>query len=128
MEIIGNAIQVGLLISILTFPILVMSKGYGFARVNIICIPLIWLLVIAAAYWPHFYSDFRLWLMGFNPDAVFGAERLQSVPAELHELAMRLYSSNTGISWPVKAIGGSILMTPYPTLVWGVRALIKRIK
>lgn len=128
MDTISNAVQVGLLVSILAIPVFVMTKGYSFAKTNVISIPLMWLLVIATAYWPLFYSDFRLWLMGFNADAVFGAEKLQHVAPELHELAMRLYSSNVGISWPVKAISGAILTAPYPALIWGIRALVKRIK
>lgn len=128
MEILGNVIPIGLIVLIIAIPILAVLKSYGFLRVNIVSIPLIWLLVTAVAYWPHFYADIRLELMGFDFKGAYSAERLRNIPVELHKEALRLYRSDIGIGWSAQAIIGCVLLAPYPTIVWGAGALVKYIK
>lgn len=128
MEILGIAIQLGFLIAIVVIPIIGASKGYGFIRVNIVSLPIICFLIVLLAYWPHFYTDLRLELMGFDFEGMSDAERARSVLPEMRKEATALYWSNMGIGWPLKAIFGIALLAPYPTLVWGGTVLVKYIR
>lgn len=125
MEALGFAIQIGFLAAIVATPIVVVSKGYGVVRVNIVSLPLICSLIALAAYWPHFYSDLRLELMGFDFEGMNDAERARNVLPELREEATTLYWSNMGVGWPLRMIYGIALFLPYPTVVWGGGVLIK---
>jgi len=127
MEVFGIVIQFGILVLIIAIPIVTVSKGYGFIQVNVISIPLICLLIVAGAFWPHFYSDFMLELMRFDFGGMNDVERVRNVSPELQGEATRLYWSNMGIGWPLKAIIGMVLLVPYPSLIWGAGFLVRRI-
>ena len=128
MEILGIVVHFALLAAIVVVPIIVVSKGYDFLWTNIISLPIICFLLVLMAYWPYFYTDFRLELMGFNFDGMSEAERVRNVLPELREEAKELYWSNMGIGWPLKAIFGIVLFTPYPTVIWGCESLIKNVR
>ncbi|WP_416768234.1 hypothetical protein ACM66T_07520 [Sulfurimonas sp. ST-25] len=125
MEILGIVVHFGLLATIVLVPIFVVSKGYDFLWTNAISLPIICFFLVLMTYWPHFYTDFRLELMGFNFDATSDAERVRNVLPELQEKAKALYWSNMGIGWPLQAIFGMVLFAPYPTAIWGCGALVK---
>ena len=128
MEILGIAIQIVFLMLIISTPIITVLKGYGFFRVNLISIPFIFLVVVVGAYWPHFYTDFRLELMGFDFDGMNDSERAINVSPELREEATRLHWSNMGIGWPLQALLGMVFVAPYPSLVWCAGVLVKYVK
>ena len=128
METLGIAISIGLVALIVAYPIYVVSKGQGFVRTNLISIPIIFVLVIAGAYWPHFYKDVRLELMGFDFEGMSDEERTRHVSPERKGEAINLYWSLMGIGWPLKAIIGIVILLPYPTVVWLVGGLAKRIR
>ena len=50
MDTLGFGIQMRLIAMIVMIPIVFVKKGYGFFRVNLISIPLIFLFIIMAAY------------------------------------------------------------------------------
>jgi len=126
MDALGSCIQMGLITMIVVIPIVFVRKGYGFLKVNLISIPLIFLFVIMLAYWPHFYDNFRLELMGFDFEGMSDAERAQNVAPELRDEATRLYWSHMGIGWPLKAIFGMIFVLPITSIVWWLNHLITR--
>lgn len=128
METLGIAIQLGLLAAIVAIPIIGVSKGYSFVRLNAISLPLICFLIALTAYWPHYYSDLRLEHMGFDFEGMSAAERAKNVLPESQEEATELYWSKMGLGWPLKAIFGIVLFAPYPTLVWGGSVLVKQIR
>lgn len=128
MEALGIATQMGFLALIFAIPIRVVLKGYGFVRVNIVSLPLICILISLAAYWPHFYSELRLEMMGFDFSGMNDAERARNVLPELREEATKLYWSNSGVGWPLKAIFGIALFAAYPTIVWCAGVLVKYVR
>ena len=128
METVSIAIQLGLLAAIVAIPIIGVSKGYSFVRLNAISLPLICFLIALTAYLPRYYSDFRLELMEFDFEGVSDAERARNVLPESREEATALYWSKMGIGWALKAIFGIVLFAPYPTLVWGGSVLVKQIR
>ena len=126
MDVLGFSIKMGLIVMVVVIPIVFTRKGYGFFRVNLICIPLIFLFVIMIAYWPHFYDSFRLELMDFDFEGMNDVERARNVAPELRDEATRLYWSNMGIGWPLKAIFGMVFALPITSIVWWLRHLTKR--
>lgn len=128
METLSLAIQIGFLAAIAAMPIYCVSKGCGFIRINTVSIPLICILIALLAYWPHFYSDLRLELMGFDFEGMSDEERARNVLPELRDEATSLYWSNMGIGWPLRAILGMVIISPYPTVVWGAGVLIKYVQ
>lgn len=128
MEALGIAIQLGLLSAIVAIPIIGVARGHGFVRLNAISLPLICFLIALTAYWPHFYSDLRLELMGLDFGGMSDAERARNVLPESREEATALYWSNMGIGWPLKAIFGMVLFAPYPTVVCGGGVLVKHVR
>jgi len=128
MEVLGIAIHIGFFVAIFVIPIVGVSKCYGFVRLNAISLPLICFLMTLVAYWPHFYSDLRLELMGFDFEGMSDTERARNVLPETREEATALYWSNMGIGWPLKAIFGMVLFAPYPTVVWGGSVLVKHVR
>lgn len=128
MEALGIAIQFGFLAAIVAIPIIGVVRDYGFVRLNAISLPIICFLIALAAYWPHFYSDLRLELMGFDFGGMSDAERARNVLPESGEEATALYWSNMGIGWPLKAIFGMVFFAPYPTVVWGGGMLVKHVR
>jgi hypothetical protein len=74
--------------------------------------------LILGAYWPHFYTEVRLELMGYDALGMSEGERLQNVVPEKHEIATQLYWSNMGVGWPLKAMIWMVILLPYPFIVW----------
>ena len=128
MEPLGIGIQFVFITLIILTPLIFVIKGYGFIKANMTSIPFIFLVVFIGAYWPHFYANFQLELMGFDFDGMNDIERARNVAPELRGEATKLYWSNMGIGWPLKAIFGMVLVTPYPSVVWCFLAIIKYIK
>jgi len=75
-------------------------------------------MLIVGAYWPHFYTEVCLDLMGYDSLGMSETERLQNVVPEMHEEATQLYWSNMGVGWPMKAIIWMVILLPYPLIVW----------
>ena len=128
MEALGIGIQIVFIALIILVPIISVFKGYGFLRANMISIPFIFLVVVIGAYWPHFYADLRLELMGFDFEGMNDVERARNVALELRGEATKLYWSNMGIGWPLKAIFGMLFVALYPSTFWCVVAIVKYIK
>lgn len=75
-------------------------------------------MLIIGGYWPHFYTEVRLDLMGYDSLGMSEAERLQNVAPEMHEQATQLHWSNMGVGWPLKVIIWMVILLPYPLIVW----------
>ena len=118
MALIGNLVRDGILFALLATPWLVAlrvlnaKKLSQFLRINLISFPIIFILVALLAYWPHFYRDFRLSLMGFYSDSMSNAERVRQVAPESRELANNLYQSGMGIGWTLQALIGMVIFFP----------------
>lgn len=136
MALIGNLVRDGILLALLATPWLVafrVSKQKPFSqflRINLISLPIIFALIALLAYWPHFYRDFRLSLMGFDFDGMSAAERVRQVAPESRELANNLYQSGMGIGWTLQAIIGMVIFFPYPfvitIIIFGTRRWLRR--
>ncbi|MES9900747.1 MAG: hypothetical protein ABW148_17255 [Sedimenticola sp.] len=118
METLGIAISIGLVALIVAIPIYAVSKGLSFVRSNLFSIPIILCLVTVGAYWPHFYKDLRLEMMGVNREGMTDVQRTRNVSPGLQGEAIELYWSLMGVGWPFKAIIGMVLIAPYPSVVW----------
>ncbi|GAA0706054.1 MULTISPECIES: hypothetical protein [Vreelandella] len=127
METLGIAISLVMAGLIIATPIYCVAKSRSFIRLNLISIPIIFTLVIAGAYWPHFYKDVRLEMMGLDFDGMSDEERTRNVTPEQKEEAIELYWSLMGIGWPLQAIIGMVLVLPYPSTVWLVGFGAKRV-
>ena len=128
MDILSILIQIFLLVLIIGCPIITVLKGYGYIRVNIISLPLIFIFLCLIAYWPQFYTDLKLELIGFDFDAMNDTARTINVSQELKEEAIRLYWSNMGLGWPLKAMLAMVFLIPYPSIIYGFKILINVIK
>ena len=113
---------------IILIPIILTAKGNSSLRVIMISYPLIFLFVILGAYWPHFYADVRLELMGFDFEGMNDAERMRNVKLDLRAEASKLYSSNMGIGWPLRAMLRMIFIAPYPIVVCIFAGIIRYIR
>lgn len=127
METLGIVVSIGIAALIIAAPIYAVLKGSGFFRTNLISIPVIFALVTAGAFWPHFHKDVRLKLMGVNSEGMSYEERTRNVPPEKKGEAEDLYWSLMGIGWPLQAIIGMVIVSPYPSVVWLVGWLARRI-
>ena len=118
MKILGSAVELLMLVIIVSAPIICICRGYGFIKLHLVSVPIIFFTIILAAYWPHFYADLRLDLIGFDFNGMSDAERARDVVPEMREEATRLYSSNMGIGWPLKVIIWMTVLLPYPSIIW----------
>jgi hypothetical protein len=66
--------------------------------------------------------------MDFDFDGMSDVERARNVAPELRELATKLYWSHMGIGWPLKAMIGMALLSPYPTAVWILSLVLRKIR
>jgi len=121
-------IQIVLMVIVVLIPIITSIWCDDFIGVNLISLPLMFLCLVLWAYWPHLYADLRLYQIGFNFDGMNDAQRALNVSVELKDEATKLYWSNMGIGWPLKAIIGAIILTPYPSIVFGGKSLFMFIK
>ena len=128
METFGIIIQIGIFVTIIISPIIILRKNKSFIKTNLLAIPIISLLVIIGSYWPHFYKDIRLVSMGVNVEGMNKAERTINVEPELKEKAEELYWSLMGIGWPLKAIFGIVLFVLYPSILYIVNRAWKQLK
>ena len=128
METIGFLVTSLLLIFIAASPAVAVANGYGFVKGLVVSLPICIILIITLYWWNDYYPDFRLEMMGFDFNGVSDSERLRNVPLELQAKATKLYYSRFGIGWPLKAIFGMVLVTPYILVVLGGAVAIKRLR
>jgi len=128
METTQNIIMLGILLSILSFPIFIVRKNYRFIKTNFISIPIISMLIALGAISPHFFKDIKLWKMNVNIEGVTAAERTKNVKPELRAEAEELYWSLMGVGWPIPAIFWIILMLPYTSIIFGIKILFRWVK
>ena len=128
METLGFIVELLILITIVFTPIVCVRKNYSFLKLYLVSVPIIFFILILGAYWPHFYTDVRLDLMGFEFDGMSDAERVKNVVPEMREEATRLYRSNMGIGWPMKAIIWMVILLPYPLIIWLFALGYKKLK
>ncbi|MEM8504875.1 MAG: hypothetical protein AAF716_17180 [Cyanobacteria bacterium P01_D01_bin.1] len=135
MELLGLVVQGGLLCMIFVVPWVLalrrsrQRKFLQFVRVNLISLPIIFVLLALLAYWPEFFREFRLSQMNFDMYGMSEAERVQQVAPELRELANEIYmSSSYGIGWPLKAMMVMVMFLPYPSGVLMLVFLARAIK
>ena len=118
METLGFIVELLILTTIFFTPIVCVYKNYSFVKLYLVSVFIISFMLIAAAYWPDFFTNVRLYLMGFDFDGMSDAERVQNVAYKMRGEAVKLYLSNMGIGWPLKAIFAIIIFLPYPLIVW----------
>jgi len=128
METLGFIVELLILTTIFFTPIVCAYKNYGFVKLSLVSAPIISFMLIVGAYWPHFFTDVRLDFMGFHFDGMSDVERVQNVAPEMREEATKLYWSNMGIGWPMKAIIGMVILLPYPLVVWLFGLGYKKVK
>jgi hypothetical protein len=103
MEILGHTVHLILLALLIATPWLIIffraraDKKTSFIYMNAIALPIALALIFLMAYWPHFFRDFRLELIGFDFDGMTQDERTRNVDPAYRELADKLYSSHMGI-------------------------------
>ena len=90
-----------------------------FIWVNLISLPILFVLLLLLAYWPHFYADTKLQMMGYDTWGTNETERAMNVAPELRDEAGKLYWSNMGIGWPLRAMFGFVFYASwYPSAAW----------
>ena len=128
MEIIGYIVTFSLLIFIVSSPVVVVAKGYSFVKGLMVSLPICIVLIITLYWWNDYYPDLWLETMGYDFNGTSDSERLRNVPHALQTKASKLYYSGFGIGWPLKAMFGMVLVTPYIFLVLGASAVIKKLR
>jgi hypothetical protein len=128
MDVFGKIIIIGFLFFILATPIILSLKGYNNFRILALSFPLMAAFILLGSYWPHFYVDLRLELMGFDFDSMSDLDRARNVLPEFKEEATKLYWSTMGIGWPLQAFIWMVILSPYPFAVLGFKAFIKYLK
>lgn len=138
MELLDIFVQGGLTCIILGVPWIPALRRPGQGKllkllsVNLIALPIIFVLLALLAYWPEFFRELRLSQLNYNAYGMSEAERVAQVAPELRELAIEIYtSSGWGIGWPLKAIFAMVMFLPYPSgvvlLVFLARAIGRRV-
>jgi hypothetical protein len=128
MKTVETIFQLGSVILIFCVPIFVVIKNYGFIKTNMIAVPLVSFLIVLGSVSPHFFKDVRLSLMNVNIEGMSKEERTKNVKPELREEAEELYWSLMGVGWPLTAMIWIVFLAPYPSLIFGVKILIKRLR
>ncbi|MBA6254391.1 hypothetical protein [Colwellia sp. MB3u-55] len=118
METLGFIVELLILMIIVFTPIVCVCKNYSFVKLYLVSALIISLMLIVGAYCPHFFTEVRLDSMGFDFEGMSDAERVQNVAPEMREEATKLYWSNMGNGWPMKAIIWMVFLLPYPLIVW----------
>jgi hypothetical protein len=127
MEILDFIVKSLVLLTLFVTPIVCVYKNYSFVKLYLVSAPIISLMLIIGVYWPQFYTELRLDLMGYNSFGMSESERLEGVIPEMHEKATNLYWSNMGIGWPLKAIIWMVILLPYPLILWLFRFSYKQL-
>lgn len=118
METLDFIVKSLILIALIFAPIFCVYKNYSFVKLYLVSVPIISFMLIIGGYWPHFYTEVRLNLMGYDSLGMSEIERLQNVAPEMHEKATQLHWSNMGIGWTLKVIIWMVILLPYPLIVW----------
>jgi hypothetical protein len=118
MEIVDFIVKSLILIILVFTSIFCVYKKYSFVKLYLISALVISFMLIIGGYWPNFYTEVRLDLMGYDSLGMSEAERLQNVAPEMHEEATQLHWSNMGVGWPLKVIIWMVILIPYPLIVW----------
>lgn len=101
----------------------IFSKSWTFFTYNLHIIPILFILVIIYSAWGSYSKDLILLSMGYNFDGMSDVERLRSVADHLKPRANEIYQSTVGVGWPIHAMFWSILLLPYPSLIYIFRKL-----
>lgn len=96
--------------------------------INLISLPIIFAGFLIISYWPHFYADARLEMLGYDFEGMNLDERLKSISPEYHQEARKLENANMGIGWPLQAMFMSAFTAPYPTATYLLIKLYRKIK
>ena len=99
----------------------------GFIAINVLSLPTMFALIALIAYWPHFYVDYRLELLGFDQMGMSDVERTMNVQPEFREEANKLFWLNMGIGWPLAAMMMFAPTIIYPSIVMIVVKIINRV-
>lgn len=92
-----------LLLGMIACPVLLARRlRFGHALVASLCIACV--LVAMWAFWPSVHADLRLQELGFDASGMSEFERMANVPASAREEASRIYDSQMGIGWPLRAL------------------------
>ncbi|WP_372642463.1 hypothetical protein [Ancylomarina sp.] len=125
-------LQLGLLIAF-PFPLLkalrlrVGNKAY-FLSYILFSLLFLGILMFVIAWWAAKSQMILLSHYGFDHDAWSDVERYGHVAHENKERVKSLESSSLGIGWPLKAMFGYVMFTPYLFIAYGLSILINRLK
>ena len=94
---------------------------------SLIGLSVLGVLMLIFAWWSHESDLILLKHFGYNIDGMSETEFFGTVLPENLDKVKRLEASVMGIGWPVKAIFGFVMTTPYLIFVYFGKVLIERI-
>ncbi|CAA0108632.1 Uncharacterised protein [BD1-7 clade bacterium] len=124
MDTFGFAVMLMFVFVIFTAPVYCCFKGFSFFKLYMVAFPIMAVFIVLASYWPHFYSDIQLELMGFDQEGLSYEERTINVDPSLRENAEEIHWSGMGVGWPLTAMLWLVFLSPYPSVVWLVALII----
>lgn len=96
--------------------------------INLISLPLIFAGFLMISYWPEFYADARLEMLGYDFEGMNLDERIRNIEPAFRAEAIQLAGANMGIGWPLQAMFMSVFTAPYPTAAYLLIKLYRKIK
>lgn len=126
MDTLGIAVLLLFVLVIFSAPVYCCFKGFNFFKLYVVAFPIMAVFTVLACYWPHFYSDVQLELMGFDQEGLSYEERTINVDPSLRETAEELHWAGMGVGWPLTAMLWLVFLSPFPTVVWLVSLLLKK--
>jgi hypothetical protein len=134
MEILVTTISFVLLIGLFVSPILILivlnrlNIKYKFIFYLILAIVITSIITLTFGWWAD--TSYRILLAhyGYYLDAMNDAERFANVSVENMERVKRLEISMLGIGWPLKALMGYVVFSPYLLIVYLIAYLRQKSK
>lgn len=124
MEFLIKIISFILLIGILVIPFIVLvrlkkKKGIrNFFVFLIISLTIHFTLIILSGWWIDISNDMFLNYYGFDIDAMNAIDRFKNVSVENMDSVKEIGRNRMGIGWPLKALFGFIVSSPYLLIVY----------
>ena len=130
--ILSKFLMLGLLIAF-PFPLLnALGKRVGgiayFLSYSLLALLILGVLMFVFAWWVDKSQMILLSHYGFDQEAWSEVERFEQVTQENIERVKSLHRSSLGIGWPLKAMIGYVMFTPYLFIAYLVSILIGRMK
>lgn len=134
MEFLTRCLSFLLLIGILIVPFFVLiklkknsgvSKFFIFLIISLITL---FLLMVLTAWWVNTSNEMLLNYYGYDVDAMNTINRFKNVSVENMEKVKEIEGNRMGIGWPLKAILGFIVSSPYLLIVYLINYIYTKYK